>query len=327
MSKYLICISDTHFRKDEPFFNAQKEFVEWFIKQEFNNSDNYFIHIGDVLNSSIPNPDAIDLAIHMNNNLKFKEKHYLVGSHDYNRTKNSYACTSLGREKNTKIIYEPENIKIGNLRCLLLPFLYDKTEFLGNQTMKEFYENYKNVSDDFIFYHFQNSKIKFSKEDENGIDITNLSGELIGGHIHKRQENYLGSCLIQRFDEKGKESYILKIDIETKEREYILSPKFLDYEEINYENPKSEFLNRAEEFLKYERIFNIINSPSEDAAREKFKGLYIHEIKLKPNEEDDVYLQESEKENKTILDYFDSFCEKTKINKKLKEIVIPYLGE
>ena len=318
MSKKLIVMGDPHFRKVEPFFSAQKESVNWFIKQDFNNEENYYVNLGDVFDSSSPNPDAIDLAIDFNNKLKFKEKNYLVGSHDYNRLKNSYSPTPLGRDKNTEIFYEPAIINIKNLKCLILPFIYDKT-FL-DKSMKEYYENlpekYSNQEYDFIFHHVQDSSIKFNAEDDSGINLDYLKGKRIGGHIHHRRKGYLGTPLINRFDEKGKDSFILIIDLETKEEEYIEVPKFMDYETIDYE------IDCPDPCI---RIFDIINAPSRAAAEEKFKGLFLRNIELKKTLEESKEVVE-EQSASSIKDHFINFCNKQKVSKSLKNKLNAYIN-
>jgi len=330
MSNKLVVIGDTHFDKVEPFFFSQKEFCNWFVEQDFNNENNTFIHLGDVYDKSKPNPDAVDMATYFNNKLKFKNKYYLVGNHEYLREKNSYALTSLGRNINTEIIYEPKHDSIGNLFCLFLPFMYDRTELTRGKTQKEFYEKYLKdqkefpLDYDFIFTHLQDETIKFSEDDENFIDLSFLKGQRMSGHIHKRQKGYLGSVLINNFAEKGKDSFIALIDTETKEIEYVEVPRFLDYNTIEYTDAyPADILDNK--FV----IYDIENAPSKEAAENKFIGLYIREggIHLKKSKEE-MKIEDSEKrENKNINDMFDDFCKKEKVSKKIKQKVGGYINE
>lgn len=326
MPRLVVC-GDTHFRIEEPFFSAQKEFVKWFLKQPFNNSENVFIHLGDVFNCSGPNPNTIDLAVYFNKEMKFKNKFYLVGSHDYNRSRNTYSPTPLRQENNTEIIYDVGLKDLEGIKCLFLPFIYDRA--ISNKTQKEFYEEFgkkENIKCDFCFHHLQDETICFGGI-SNGINLSWVQGERIGGHIHKRQKGYLGTPCINRFDEKGKDSFLLLIDTETKEKEYIKTPQFLDYKSLDYEknNVLEGLIHLAGPGIPIElKIFDIINAPSKEAAEEKYKGRFIHEIFLKKNEEEQL-LQEEQKETKTIKEYFNNFCIKNKISKKLQEKLGVYL--
>jgi DNA repair exonuclease SbcCD nuclease subunit len=324
----LVILGDLHFDIKEPFFSCQKEFCKWFLDQEFNKEENILIQLGDVYTHSNPNPKVHDLGIDFFSKMKFNKKYILTGNHDYNRTQNSYSTIPLQNISGVEIIYRPKRELIGNLNCLFLPFIYDKSEYSNNLSQKEFYENYKkndgDIETNFVFHHLQDESINFGGNE--GIDLSWTDGERVGGHIHIKNKNYLGTPYITRYDERGKESYILVIDLETKEKEYVKVSQFLDYEELNYENPKSDYLNRTKELLCYERIFDIIDAPSRQAAEDKFKGLYLREIRLKKNEEEsNDSLSQEEKENKTLKDYFNGFCIKNKVSKDIQEKVINYI--
>jgi hypothetical protein len=113
-------------------------------------------------------------------------------------------------------------------------------------------------------------------------------------------------------------------------KEYVKIPKFLDYEILDYSedyNFERDFETCSGEFdncgvtLRFYTIFDILNAPSIEAAEEKFKGLYIHDIKIKVNE-DNVLLQEEQKEIRTLKEHFINFCIKNKVSKKLQEKLI-----
>jgi len=332
----LVILGDLHFDIKEPFFSCQKEFCKWFLDQEFNKEENILIQLGDVYTHSNPNPKVHDLGIDFFSKMKFNKKYILTGNHDYNRLQNSYSTIPLQNINGVEIIYKPKRELIGNLNCLFLPFIYDKSEYSNNLSQKEFYENYKKENDgdietNFVFHHLQDESINFGGDE--GIDLSWIDGERVGGHIHIRQKNYLGSPLIGRFDERGKESYILLIDLETKEKEYIKVPQFLDYMTLDYEKDYIGttlgfgigILDKGKTFNS-QYIYDIINSPSRQAVEEKFKGLYLREIRLKKNEEEsNDSLSQEEKENKTLKDYFNGFCIKNKVSKDIQEKVINYI--
>lgn len=314
-----VIIGDLHFKKDEPFFSAQKEFCKWFLNQNFNRKENILINSGDLFDKSVPNPSIYEYAINWHKQMNFKEIFILSGNHDFCRVKNSYSTEPLTSLDNIKVIYKPEIICFNNFKILFLPFLYDKTCNSNSLTQKEFYSLYsKNFKDkcDIIIFHFEDETIQFGGE-SNGIDLSWCEGERIGGHIHKKQAGYLGSPLITRYDEREKESFILLIDLDTKEKEYVKVPQFLDYVTIDYE---SAIVRPIVQFP----IFDIINAPSREAAEEKFKGLYIRNIELKKDEENLSLIEES-KESLTIKEYFSNFCAKNKVAKKIQEKLVNYI--
>lgn len=334
MSK-IVVVGDTHFDIKEPHFSAGKQFVEWFNKQDFNNENNIFVSLGDIYHHSNPNPKVHELGIHWFTNMKFNEKYVLAGNHDFNRSQNSYSIDALSKVKGIELIYNPQPLHNKDYDILFMPFMYDRTEYSFNKTQKEFYENYiagNSDPHDFIFHHLQDSSIKFYEGDDSGIDLSNLKGELIGGHIHKRQKGYLGTPIITRFDEKNKDSYILLIDSETKNKEYIKVPNFLDYYRIPYDDYGLICTMKSHDDYEGRKralycIFDIYDAPSKEIALEKYKNFYIRNIELKKeiNEELNNEVEENDKQNKTINDYFDSFCSKEKVSKKLRNKLQNYI--
>ena len=328
MGNKLVVMSDLHGRKEEPFFFAQKEFCNWFVEQNFNNENNTLIDLGDIVEHSVPNPDVYDMLFDFYGRMKFKNKKIMSGNHCYNRLKNSHAEIPLLNIANTEFINKPSYERIENLDCLFLPFMYDRTELTNNKTMEAFYitEYFQDIDFeyDFIFTHLQDETIKFSEDDENSIDLSFLKGQRMSGHIHKFQKGYLGSVLINNFAEKGKDSFIALIDTETKEIEYVKVPNFLQYNTIDYsDNFPTNIPNNV--FV----IYDIENAPSKEAAENKFVGLYIRDggIHLKKSKEE-LKMEESEKkDNRTINDFFDDFCKKEKVSKKIKQKVGSYINE
>lgn len=321
MGSKLVIVGDTHFTIEEPFFSAGKKFVEWFLEQEFNSPDNYMIHVGDLYHHSNPNPKVHELGIHWLSNCKFSNILLELGNHCYNRAQDSYSIAPLSKIRGVRIVDRPEVLQIKNINSVILPFVYERTSYLKERTMKEVYEKeipnslYGAKDADFMFHHVQDESIQFG--DVTGIDLSWFKGERIGGHIHKKSKGYLGSPLITRYDERNKDSFILLIDTETKEKTYVRVPTFLDYYQIDYE---STVFEPTVEFP----IYDIVNAPSRDAAQQKFKQLYLRDIQVRKLEEDS-YVEKEQGKFMTIKDHFQEFCSKNKVPAKLKAKLEGYL--
>jgi hypothetical protein len=326
MGNKLVVCGDLHLNIEEPHFSAGKAFINWFLEQEFNNEENYFIQLGDLYQHSNPNPLIHELGAHWLSSMKFKKKYIMIGNHCYNRSRNSYSVSPLSKIENTEIVYSPKVETIGSFSFLMMPFLYDKVNI--NCTQKEYYENKENMTlgvniDNikFAFHHLQDNSIKFFEGDESGIDLSWFKGELVGGHIHKKQKNYCGSPIITRFDERGKDSYILILDLETLEKEYVPIPRFLDYKNIDFDSDRVPHQSEPLGDMRRWFIYDIVNATSKDAAEEKFKGLYLRNIELKKSEEEIIIEESSSTTDDNIIKTFDSFAKKQKLSKKVYDKV------
>jgi len=86
-------------------------------------------------------------------------------------------------------------------------------------------------------------------------------------------ENFLGTPVINRKDEKGKDSRIATMNMGTKEWNYTPVPKFLDFYVVDYLDPPKEL----DPEVKY-KVIEVENAPSRTAALElvrKYKG-WLH---------------------------------------------------
>lgn len=324
----IVVVGDTHFQIAEPYFSVAKEFVKWFLSQPFNCEENIFIHLGDLYHKSNPNPKVHDLGIEWISKIKCNLKYILAGNHDYNRSQNSYSIEPLSKIDNTRLIFKRTyfpNFLNKNINIVMMPFVYDNISQVMDTPMsrKEYYEMPAEAANsfDYLFHHLEDENINFPGKESLGVNLSQYSkAKRIGGHIHKKQKGYLGSSLITRYDERGKDSFVLLIDTETKEKEYIQVPQFLDYIELDYDDLMVEI-----PFSIY-RIFDIVNAPSLEAAREKFKGLYIRDIALKDKNNEKISLSENEvNETKSIRDWFNLFCEKNKITNSIIEKLQGYI--
>lgn len=305
-----IVIGDLHFRSEEPFYSSSKAFCEWFLNLSFNNLNNNAIFLGDIVNSAKSNGKVNHLMIDLFfNNLKFKKIWILQGNHDYSKRDGS-GLDPLQAKKNIMIIDSYKEIIINERICLFFPHFYPSIE------MKKIYENfYLEKEYDYIFYHFDDETIFFGGKAK-GINISNIKGKRIGGHIHKKQNNYLGSVSIMRSDERGKRSFLYNLEKD----EYIRIPLFLDYEIIDY----SQGIDHTREPPAPYMIYDVINAPSKEAAKEKFKDFYIGDIITKDN----IQINNSSSKigkKKPIIEYLKEFLQLNNIDKELTTILLGVL--
>ena len=306
----LIIVGDLHIREDEPFFTAQKKFIDWFVKQDFNNKDNQVLFLGDVFHKSKPSS---------------KEYHLVLENFKYNFKFNGSALTPLKIIPNLEIIEGIAEVTIGNLKSLMLPYYYKtNVDMLG---MKENYENLhaKSLDDKFIIYNKNFDYIfgHFSFIEMFGelISIDKLKGRRCFGHIHRgnrklKSDGYLGVPIITRGDEKDYKGKILAIDLNTKIERYIDVPVFLNYITLVYGA-------KLEETGKTEFIIDITDAPSYEMASEEYKGYNIRNIALVKTEEElsmeaNVEAHDMDSTQKMM----DSFFEKEKIPNSIKKKVL-----
>lgn len=305
-----IIIGDLHFRSEEPFYSSSVAFCKWFVSQSFNNPDNNAIFLGDIVNSAKSNGKVNYLMVNLFfNYLKFKNIWILQGNHDYSKRDGS-GLDPLKAKDNIVLINILQEFLVNEKKCLFLPYFYPVS------LMKETYENFNsNIKYDYIFYHFDDETIFFGGK-ARGINISHLKGKRIGGHIHKKQNNYLGSVSIVRADERKKGSFLYHLEKD----EYICIPTFLDYVIIDY----SKGLNVENESSAPYIIYDIINAPSKELAEEKFKDYYRGKISTKKNIQIESSSSKAGKK-KSIKEYFKEFLQLNNIDEKLSVILLEVL--
>ncbi len=300
----LIVLGDTHFRVDEPFFSAGKAFMKWFAEQDFNNENNYLIHLGDVYHNSKPNPRVIMRVEHwFYKQLKFKRIDILAGNHGYNRKRKSYSIEPLVNFDNINIILYPVEYFIEGLKLLFLPYYYPFTNDFP--PMEEHYANlsgqFESESHDFIFTHMEDETSHFS---DYYCDLSYLKGQRISGHIHIPSGHFLGSAFISRYDEKGKSGFLKIIDIKTKNIDKINTPRFLDYYDVNYPDSLSQI---EAEFP----IWNIHDIPNKESALKQYPDIYIHEM-FKKQTRKKLKRKSISTSKKSIMEYFKDYIQLNK---------------
>lgn len=299
----IIIEKDKHLRREEPFFNAHKDYFDWLIHQSFNNNKNTFISLGDFFHTSHPTPDEVDLAIASLNKLLFKDMYILVGNHCYSSLLKTYSILPLANNPRVHIISKPCQIKIENKTFLFLPFYKD--ELFDIPPMKDYYSNLPKEfhTNDYICHHIEDETVSFGKKNT-GIDLSYLTGKRIGGHIHKSLPNYeIGMPILSRADERGEKSTLFAID---GDKEFFISiPSLVDYYDVLY----GEDLPEVE--ARYP-LFDIIDAPSYKQARtfyrEKNPAIRIHAIKLSEEKEESIKAIDNVS-GITIKDHFESYIE------------------
>jgi hypothetical protein len=143
-------------------------------------------------------------------------------------------------------------------------------------------------------------------------NISGLSSRRISGHIHLPSDNYLGSALITRYDERGKDSFIAVINPEdpTLVRKHT-TPVFLDYYTIKY----GDDLPQVE--ARYP-IWNVTEAPSEDAVIDLYGNLNYRDIS-KYSAESMAKSDVTTQSNVPIKEHFLKFAELNNISNKLRD--------
>lgn len=240
----LIVEKDRHMRQDYangmPFLEAHRYYIDWFLKQEWNNEDNIFFSLGDFFHKPYPEPAVYDEAMRWLSGCKFKKIYILIGNHDFKRSLNAYSVDPFQNDPRVEIIYEPQKIDFGKVSALCMPHIFrtKENELSMDAYYSQFIESYEGEQD-YLFYHFEDETASFSGK---GIDLTSLSGKRCGGHIHtvNNQNYYLNMPVNSRFDERGQDNSLMMLDMETKEETEISVPKTIDYYVVNYPDPLPE---------------------------------------------------------------------------------------
>lgn len=312
MQNKLIVVGDLHIQEDEPLFSAQKNFFKYIEDAEFNNESNNLFLLGDIFHKSKPSAKEYALVHQWFEELKFETIYILHGNHTYSRKYGS-ALEPFKHLKNIQIIQEEAiNITLDNLKIIALPFYPDH---LKSVTMKEDYESLDLKTDyDFIFGHFSHKDMFGEK-----VDIGHLKGTRIMGHVHIRDDEYLGTPYPTRYDERGQIGMIKSIDMETKDVENIMLPVFIDYKTLDYKDLESVVANKLDKL----RIYDITSAPSKDAVYELAPDMAIRNITLKQTADKSIVsLTEGGKEKKPVKEILDDFLTAQKASPKLRKILL-----
>jgi DNA repair exonuclease SbcCD nuclease subunit len=253
-AKRIWFITDTHLgirNNSEEWLNIHKNyFYEWFIPLVKNNyrAGDILVHLGDVYDSRQSlNLKVLNLGISIFENLSeiFKDGIYVIcGNHDiFGRTTNEInSLKSLKWIPQVNIFEEPESIKLGKRKVLLMPWRKD------HQTERELLLNAK--KHDYLFCHTDMKGLLFNKfvRTDEGINYDELSKfeRVYSGHIHYSQNfgkiRMLGSPYQLTRSDMDNLKGITVLDLETGEESFFenkISPKFvrLNFERVLNSTP------------------------------------------------------------------------------------------
>jgi hypothetical protein len=322
-----VIVGDLQIKESKPYSLAMNDFIEWFTQQSYCQANNILILLGDIAENGLLTTDENDIIVNtFFKRLPFKQILICHGNHEYNKGKSSLKF--LRNLSNVKVCYEPELIKIYNRQFLFLPYLNDK---INNMTMKEYYMNLpdelNNDNVDYMIGHFAYKPI--FENDHNFIPVDNIKanhkiiGHIHSGHLNDSQDYYLGSPLIDRYDHKGKNSYIMTISCDNQwQHQFHLVPRFIDYQTVTYPNALPE---KKSNYV----IWDVEDSIDKDLTiehytklcTEKKEDFYWREIHSKIEENHNTFIIKSNKEDKKFSDYLNQFYVTKNINNKVQNIL------
>ena len=321
-------IGDTHIRKEEPYFSA----VNQMFKELYSlcKSGDTIIQTGDFFHSYKPFPKEYSLAVYWIELFSLKGVKLLIlsgnNAHEYHHLQKTYAIDPLESFKNVTLIKDIEVLTIEDISFLFLPWLPDSLiREKGFETIEDYLKSsietsrLKEIS--YFIYHYEDETV-FMGGDNRGIDFSFVEEMIpgiirIGGHIHLKSNNYIGTPFQMRFDEKGQAGEYFTIESNKIIRhsfKQLIIHKELDFEE---EVPIPEF--DGQNF-----VLNIINAPSIDSVYEKFKKehIFINDISLKFSEKRISTLTEEIDSQSSMKELLSEYITINKVDKKTSEYLL-----
>jgi hypothetical protein len=324
MNTYII--GDLHIKEKEPYRQAVNLFIDW-LSGITTNQDN-IICTGDIVDKGWTTSEENFIVIQiLLKKLKFKNFYICVGNHPWKKGK--LTIKFLKNFDDIHVIDTPQIININSKKFLFLPHLVNK---IDGMSMKEYYENLPPElnTGDYIIGHFHYKP--FFDTDTSWIDITGMNGELILGHHHQGylaegKDFYIGSPLVDRYDHREKNSYILKMDSNSV-KSFIPVPRFIDYQSVIYPNPLPpklsnyvvwdvlESLDKATTIDHYEKLFQ----KNEETFYYREDGIH-KKVELDPDGNNADYNLDIQGTSKSIRDYIQEYYRIKKVPNKIQEIV------
>jgi len=285
----MIVIGDLHLKYKEPYWKAQKKFLNW-LKSKFDNEE--WVFLGDIYDTVYPHWEVYETFHNLVNDRK--EKTYLLmGNHDFSKFKGNSLKPHFKKEV-VEIIEKIAKYEINSYKCLFLS--YNFSDYSSNSNL--FTEDY-----DFVFSHLTHPKEAFGNE---GVDLEFINSKYyIYGHIHtfKIYNNHiiLGSPLPTRNLEIPQN--ILQIN-ENFKLEYIKVPSFLKIENLKY----------GEEPPNKDWLYNIYDAPSFDSVYENYKDYYIREEGIKLKESNEIIKEDLTFASFSLKDKFLAFAKQENLS-------------
>lgn len=322
--KLVVC-GDIHLQPKSPKYDNAIDTLDWIFEQDFNDEKNDLLLLGDLAEIGSPYEIYSVYVDLFTNRSKFHKIRIIQGNHD---SVNLSSILSLFSPlPNVEVIQDWRIIDFYNCKILALPF-YNHEGVADKQPMTEVYSNlYKNeelmnMEIDYCCGHLESDRCHFSKKYCDLSKLTNVK-HFLHGHIHNCDidKGYLGSACMNSVSESGVDKKIAIIDGETKECEFIILPKFLEYYEIEYPN-KLPKIN-----TKY-GLFLVRNSLDKKVTEEEYSkqaeelGFKFYARKILSKKSKVLEVGEVEKiENLTFDDFADSVELDDSIRDICKEVI------
>ncbi len=283
-----IFLADIHFgirtSSEEWQNNIKNYFYNWFIpyvQTLLENDSSYCLFVlGDVYDDrkSI-DIDVNNLSIDIFEDLSNILPVYIInGNHDLSKktNKGNTSLRTLSNIHNITIIQEPTLLKIKSANKILtniiaIPYLGDHVE--ENKVLMKY-----SGKTDYAFMHTDISQMKF----DNGmtiigaVDSTVYNGEILSGHIHKRQELnnviYIGSPYQLKRSDIGNTKGVYTINFKTKEIKFAENNYSPIFHKIKIEDFLKLGTTERSEFL--DNNYNDIIIDEIDLRKYKMTNIY-----------------------------------------------------
>lgn len=313
-----VLLGDIHIREEEPFSSSFVNFMEWVREQPWNIPENTLFLLGDIFCQEFPTPTEYMMAlVFFLDVIKCKKIYTIRGNHDVKRNINALDFLRALEHSGREVIYKPRIVESLGVNFLCLPH-YDTNVYDDYQDMKKDYEKNKLSqipreeidSCNFVLGHFSVSKM-FGGE----IDMSWLPIRKILGHVHNQSmgEEYIGSALITRFDEKDKLCRGFIIGSNKKIKEFPI-PMFLNYYQIEYGKDISSIPNKPKAYL-----IDVMKAPSKEAAKEFYKNEFIHKVYTITGKTVTIVDKENLHDKKSVEQYAIEFLEINNVEEDLAE--------
>lgn len=303
----MIVVGDLHLKETEPYWSAQKEFLN-FLTDNFN--DEIIVFLGDVFDSSSPQWEIY--SVFKKYLLNKKSHTYIVqGNHDFSKRKGS-ALEGLHLMNNVSIFFEEQDFSIVSLKCLALPYKFGDLR------------EYENIKGDYdvVFSHVTPNECAFADEGLN-LEKSIKSKYFVYGHTHTQKEwNSKDSTHIvvgvplptRNLEEPG---CIYRIDSQDCILQKIEIPIFFKIKNINY----------GDEIENKNWLYNIKNAPSYESVYEKYKGFYIRNegIEIEKNAFDFESNENFVFETSNIREKFLEYAKEKNLRKEVVDTSVSYL--
>lgn len=246
----MIIVGDLHLKETKVYFEAQKKFLNWLIK---NYKNEVFVFLGDVFDSSSPQWEVYTFFKKFL--LKTKNEIYILdGNHDISKRKGRSlsAFETLDRVHTISDIAE---LVIENKKCLLLPY-----------KLSDFKEEYEALTGtyDYVFSHVHHPDVGYGE----GVKLNVVATYYIYGHTHVHSIHYKRHIVLGvPLPTRNLEDVGFVLDLKDTGYSLINVPEFLKICTIKYGDPA----------VNKDWLYNIIDAPSYDSVYDTYKGYYIRD--------------------------------------------------